>query len=144
MIEIEHVPDEDLVSRTVSFPAFEIVGSNQLNWKAFLSLKKGCLSVIWRKYMESDAEVHQIALAREKENIKQKYQGFWTANIFDVRNIQFETFKLIVEHDPTDNQGIYHVHIKVDPSIPSKLTRERLRELLQKSFEKLPFVEYKK
>lgn len=136
-VEIENILNEDLVSRLI---ISSIPNNLPLNWDVILSFgksKSGCISVIWRKYKKSNDEVHQLG------SIKETYKGFITANVGDIREIKCENYTFAVKHDPSDNQGIHHIHIEVNPNIPSPSVRKRLRESLSRVFEKHPFIEYK-
>lgn len=112
----EEVPDEDDVSRHLFAPSMGAANSD-LIWPAIFMFKteRGyCESLVWRKYAEALADVHELGCIKQSNDRAAgkncTYFGALTANVGGVRAIRSKNgAKLSVMHHPAE--GIHHVHI---------------------------------
>ena len=135
---IEQVPDGDGVARIILKPRMYDAHNNSLIWDVVFQFPGGrCESAVWRKYAATDDAVHQVGHEVE-ETIKLRrsntlYIGFISANVGEIRSV--ETARghgFSVVHDPSEDQGLHHVHICYRPQgdqDPTDLTRNDKNEL---------------
>lgn len=112
----EAIPDEDDVSRHLFAPSMRAADSD-LVWHAVFMFKSDrgyCESLVWRKYAQALADVHELGCKKQASDRAAgkdcTYFGALTANIGGVRAIRSKNgARFFIEHRP--EEGIYHVHI---------------------------------
>lgn len=117
---VEPIPDADTVSRAVEFPT-QYTNDRGLIWHMLFQFPSGvCESLIWRKYANSDNEVHEIGeeIAAEKRSRKpdRQYEGFVYGVVARIRSIRtFRGHGFTVSHQPEDGRQ-HHAQVCYDPA----------------------------
>ncbi|HRW59026.1 MAG TPA: hypothetical protein P5340_00100 [Defluviicoccus sp.] len=135
----EFMPDGDDISRWIFYPHMS-KEDRELIWDNVFMFPSGRPeSVVWRRYLKSIGEVHEKGCEREKErNTRperadkklQRYYGAISAKVLDIRKIRnLNKHGFRVEHDPSEKEGIYHVHISYDVSQGYDFTKQDKIEL---------------
>lgn len=137
---VEHVPNEDMVSRLIYRP--RMFGDHSgLTWDVVFEFPKGeCESTVWRKYAPERGDVHTIGREIEalikRRNPHTSYTGFISANVGQVRSIRTARgHGFAVSHEP--DEGLHHVEICFSPADGGlqKADRIELKLLLRQTFD---------
>lgn len=129
MEKIESILASDEVSRHVFFPfMFE---NYEIFWKKVFLFKtdnKYCESVVWRKYAPSIIDVHvlgNIKVTKDRlTHESREYRGAYTCLVTLIRNINTaNNISIEVEHDPSNDQGRHHSHLKL--LIPENINKPK-------------------
>lgn len=145
MEEKESIPANDEVSRHIFFPfMFE---NSEIFWKKVFLFKtnnKYCESVVWRKYAPSIIDVHvlgNIKVTKDRFTHKNRmYIGAYTCSVSLITNINTSNnIRIGVEHDPSNDQGRHHAHLKLlfpeNINKPEKNDRSEIILKLKRVFE---------
>lgn len=136
----ELIPDGDDISRWI-FYSHMSNEERELIWDGVFLFPKGRPeSVVWRKYLKTMQQVHEkgceCEMKKNHERIKsgkklQRYDGAINARVVDIRNIRTsKEHGFRVEHDPSEQQGVYHAHIVYDESQECDFTKQDKIELI--------------
>lgn len=146
----EDIADGEVLSRGVDFP-HKYQPVRKLLLDAFLEFPRDKdtkepmhESVIWRRYLKSDDEVHALGCAKEKAKREQKpqyrYIGFTSATAAQIRQVRNKAgHGFDVEHSPAEGEpwhtSLFFKHATGEPAsaIP-KLERVELREMIRNAF----------
>lgn len=118
---VDSIPSSDNVSRHLYYPFMYDDGNCHIAWNKIFTFQrknKFCDSVVWRKYAESIDQVHAIGCEKVKVDNEidpnRKYVGAYTGSVREIRDISTDhNIHLEVVHDPTEDQGIHHAHLKL-------------------------------
>lgn len=117
----QSIPASHHISRHIFFPIMYDSDQNLVWGNIFMFQQKYdyCESVVWRKYATLE-EVHELGCAKAERdrninNKDRKYGGASTAKVGSAREIVVldSNASIEVEHDPSENQGIHHAHIRL-------------------------------
>jgi hypothetical protein len=115
---VEHIPDEEMISRLIYFPRMYDF-HDQLMWQVIFEFSKGaCESVVWRRYAPGSEDVHRIGEEVESQKKSRRpdvrYVGFISANVGGVRSIVTANgHGFVVVHEP--DEGVYHGTYAISP-----------------------------
>lgn len=146
-IPVEHIPDDDKVSRLVFHP-FMYTGGNRMlmdNVFTFPSNRGARESVVWSRYAPTDGQVHNLGLnhatAKRLENPDRiiQYDGFIVTYAGKIRAIKTaKGHGLFVEHVPAEGKS--HAEVGYQPTgsdAITKLEKGELKLALHKVFSAL-------
>lgn len=111
---VEHIPDEDGVSRHFDSP-YRLGPDRDLLWdKIFEFMRGGPESLVWRKYKQDLDDVHALGCLRQAAFRQRKpswtYEGAATATVAAVRALRnARGHGFVVQHEP--GEGQYHAEI---------------------------------
>jgi hypothetical protein len=138
----EIIPDLDSVSRLLFAPTMRREDSD-IFWEnvfQFPTIAGGCESVIWRKYAETIADVHDLgcekqAADRNKGRNQSTYFGAITGNVGEIKSIRSANgIGFTIVHVP--EEGKFHAHVAFSPG-SKKNDRAELKVLLKSKFSAL-------
>lgn len=141
----ELIPDADTVSRSVEYP-LQYTNDRDLIWGKIFEFPGGkCESLIWRKYANSDNEVHaigaEIAIMKQVRDPERRYVGFVSGvagTIRSIRTVRGHGFS--VKHVPEEEEQRYHAHVCYEPAITDNLRpadKTELKSVLKECFSPL-------
>lgn len=147
----EEIPDGDTVSRWLDYPSMYDVSSGIISEKLFFSFPQDqSESVVWRRYMLSDDDVHlrghQRSTAKRAQGRSSTYRGFRSAIVGKIRSIRtVHGHGFSITHLPDEGQwhaGIsYAVKIDTEVKILSKGQKAELKLALGMAFDHLtPYI----
>jgi hypothetical protein len=141
---VEHVPNEDAISRLIYFPRM-YDDFRGLIWDVVFEFPgRPCESTVWRRYAQEDDDVHHIGLDVEALKKPRRplthYVGFISANVGEVRSIKTARgHGFVVNHEPSE--GVHHVEIcfrAADAGHLKKNDKNELKLLLRHIFDNDP------
>jgi hypothetical protein len=136
---LEFIPDGDDISRWI-FYSHMSNEERELIWTGvFVFPNERPESIVWRKYLKTMEEVHEkgceCEIKKNEERKKsgkklQRYDGAINARVVDIRKIRnSKKHGFLVEHDPSNEQGIHHAQIRYDVSHDYDFTKQDKIEL---------------
>ena len=135
-IPVEHIPDDDKVSRLVFYPFMYTSGNRMLmdNVFTFSSNRGGRESIVWSRYAPTDQDVHNLGLNLTTEKRAQnpdrviQYDGFIVTYAGKIRAIKTaKGHGLFVEHVPAE--GKHHAEVGYQPTGSAAITKLEKGEL---------------
>jgi hypothetical protein len=135
--EIEHISDQETVSREIFHPLMTRAEVGVVYESLFEFPGGQPESVVWRRFCQTDLEVHGIGLSHETSKRVKKpdvlYLGFGTAGAGEIRTIadrNKDGHGFDVKHEPYE--GIHHAEVSYQlfGDMPySSLNRNQKQEL---------------
>jgi hypothetical protein len=141
---VEHVANEEAVSRLIYEPRM-YDNYKGLIWNVVFEFPSGsCESTVWRRYAPEHSDVHTIGEEVEalikRRSPQTCYVGFISANVGEVRSIKTARgHGFAVNHEP--KEGLHHVEICFSSADGRgaeglrKTDRNELKLLLRKTFD---------
>jgi hypothetical protein len=131
---VEEIPDADAVYRQVDFPSMYREDAG-LIWDVIFQFPNGeHESLVWAKYVPTQAAVHELGHQRVAEALRQRperpkeYVGYLPSTAGRIREIRTKAgHGFLVRHDPPD--GIHHVAVDFKPAKGGTLNKGEKAEL---------------
>ncbi|CAN7779848.1 hypothetical protein LJR084_008128 [Variovorax sp. LjRoot84] len=136
---VEHIPDEDVVSRLIDAP-HKVSADDELKWECVFEFPAGQPeSVVWRKYKPAIDDVHRSGCERQKTKRVDKpawtYKGAISSavgSIRAIRNARGHGFQVL--HEPSEGQEHAEVAYLVGGDALQKNDKTELKSMLRDAF----------